>query len=104
MFDESLGEISTVTRHIDLKPGSRPAFQRPYQPGIKMGEREGLEIDRMLKEGVLEPAMLERASLVVLFSKKFGKVRACDDYRKLSAMGVRGTYHLPQMDECIDSL
>ena len=69
-----------------------------------MREHEKAEIDNMLKAGVIEPSSSEWASPIVFGPKKDGKLRFCVDYRKLNALTIRDSYHIPRMDECIDSL
>ena len=63
-----------------------------------------MEIDRMLRAGVIEPTSAEWASPVVSVPKKDGTMRFCVDYPKLNAVTIRDSYPLPRMDECIDSL
>jgi hypothetical protein len=58
----------------------------------------------MFKAGVVEPAVSERESPVVLVPKPDLSLRFCIDYRRLDAITIRETYPLPRMDECIDSL
>ena len=58
----------------------------------------------MLRAGVIEPAMAEWASPMVVVLKKDGTMQFCVDYRKLNAATVRYSYRLLRMDECIDSL
>lgn len=63
MSSGNLRKIITVKSPIDLQPDSRLAFQHPYWAGLKTKEHEGQETEWMLKEGVIEPAVLERANL-----------------------------------------
>lgn len=58
----------------------------------------------MLKKGANEHAQSSLASAVVLVPKADGLLRFNVDCRKLNSISVRGTYLLPQMDECFDSL
>ncbi len=58
----------------------------------------------MLAQGVIEPAMLEWASPVVIVPKHDGSARFCVDCRKLKASTIRDAYPIPRMDNCIDSL
>jgi hypothetical protein len=67
-------------------------------------EEESAEVQRMLKEGVIETASSERASPVDLVPKPDGTLRFCVDYRKLNAVTTRETYPLPRMDEFIEFL
>lgn len=103
MWVGSLAKITTVKHNIDLQPDSRLAVQHPYQARLKTREHEGQQNDRMLKQGVFEPAMSERASREVFALKKDGNLRFYVDYRKLIAMTLQGTHSLPRMDDCMDS-
>ena len=104
MWAGDLGQINTTEHHIDLVPGSRPVAQQPYRAGPKARELEQREVDKMLREGVIEPSQSEWASPVVMVPKPDGTLRFCVDYRRLNAMTARDSYPLPRMDECIDSL
>jgi Reverse transcriptase (RNA-dependent DNA polymerase) len=53
---------------------------------------------------VIEPAMSEWASPIVMVPKPDRSLRFFVDYRKLNANTVPDTYPLPSMDECIDSI
>lgn len=74
----------------------------PYGAGPIMRQFEKVEIGRMMYSGVIEPANKECASLIVMVSKKYGSLRFCVEYRKLNTMGIRDSYSIPPMDECID--
>jgi hypothetical protein len=104
MWTGSLGEISITKHLIQLQSGAKPVYQPPYRAGVKAREVEKAEVDRMLAAGVIEPAVSEWASPVVLITKPDGSVRFCVDYRKLNALTIKDSYPLPRMDECLDSL
>lgn len=104
MWAGSLGEISITQHRIELQKDAKPIYQAPYRAGSKAREVERIEVDRMLQEGVIEPATSEWASPVVLITKPDGSVRFCVDYRKLNALTIKDSYPLPRMDECLDSL
>jgi RNase H-like domain found in reverse transcriptase/Reverse transcriptase (RNA-dependent DNA polymerase)/Retroviral aspartyl protease len=104
MWKGSLGEISITKHHIELQSDAKPVYQPPYRAGVKAREVEKKEVDRMLAAGVIEPAVSEWASPVVLITKPDGSVRFCVDYRKLNALTIKDSYPLPRMDECLDSL
>jgi hypothetical protein len=104
MWDGRLGQVHTTAHRIQLTPGAKPAYSQPYRAGAKACEAESVEIHRMLRAGVIEPATSEWASPVVLVLKPDGFMRFCIDYRRLNTVTVRDSYPLPRMDECIDSL
>jgi Reverse transcriptase (RNA-dependent DNA polymerase) len=104
MWDGRLGEVKATTHRIELKEGARPFRAHPYRAGPRAREAEAVEVQRMLKAGVIEPAHAEWASPVVLVPKPDGSMRFCIDYRRLNALTVKDSYPLPRMDEWIDSL
>ena len=104
MWDGSLGEINVMSHPIELVPGTRPIAQQPYRAGPKAREIEAKEVERMLRDGIIEPSKSPWASPVVMIPKKDGKLRFCIDYRRLNAVTVKDSYPIPRMDECIDSL
>ena len=104
MWSGKLGEINTTVHRIDLKPGSRPVSVPPYRSGPKERELERAEVERQLKDGVIEPAVTEWASPVLFAPKADGTLRFCVDYRRLNEMTLKDSYPIPRMDECIDSL
>ena len=89
---------------IDLRPDSRPIAVPPYRAGPKTRELEQAEVDRQLRDGVIEPAQSEWASPVVFAPKADGTLRFCVDYRRLNLATMKDSYPIPRMDECIDSL
>ena len=104
MWSGRLGTIASAKHRIDLADGARPVYQAPYWAGHRARAVEKAEIERMLKEEVIEPSSSEWASPVVLVPKKDGTLRFCVDYRRLNSLTRRDSYPLPRMDECIDSL
>jgi hypothetical protein len=104
MWDGRLGHVHSATHRIHLVPGAKPVHAQTYRAGPRARENEASEVQRMLKEGVIEPASSEWARPVVLVPKPDGSMRFCVDYRWLNALTIRDSYPLPRMDECIDSL
>ena len=104
MWDGSLGEISTTEHRIDVIPGSKPLSQQPYRAGFREREFLALEMDKMLRAGVIEPAQSAWASPVVIVPIQDRSYRFCVDYRRLNAVTIRDVYPLPRMDDYIDSL
>lgn len=58
----------------------------------------------MLVIKVIEPAQTIWASTIVFVPEKNGILKICIDYCKLNTVTTRNSYHIPRMDECIDSL
>jgi Reverse transcriptase (RNA-dependent DNA polymerase) len=104
MWDGRLGQVHAATHRIDLIPTVKPVHAQPYRAGPRARAAESAEIQRMLKEGVIEPATSEWASPVVLVPKSDSSTKFCVDHRRLNALTIRDSYPLPRMDEYIDSL
>ena len=104
MWSGHLGEITTAVHRIELIPGATPVRQMPYRQGPKGRQYEKEEVDRMLREGVIQPSVSEWSSPVILLPKPDGSLRFCVDYRRLNTLTHRDRYPIPRMDECVDSL
>ncbi|GFV01283.1 retrovirus-related Pol polyprotein from transposon 297 [Trichonephila clavipes] len=58
------------------------------------------QVDKWVKNGIVEPCSSPYASQVVVVKKKDGKSRVCIDYRRLN----RKLIHLPLIDDILDCL
>ena len=63
-------QIASAKHRIDLEDGARPVYQPPYRAGHGARAVEKTEIERMLKDGVIEPSSSEWASPVVLVPER----------------------------------
>lgn len=62
------------------------------------------EIDKTLKEHVIEPAKTEWEAPILFAPKMDGALRSSVDYRKLNTITVTESYSPHSMEECIASL
>ncbi len=92
MWKGHLGEVKATTHRIDLEPGTRSIRQAPYRAGYKAREIIKAEMYRMTAQGVIEPAMSEWASPVVLVPKTDGTPRFFVYYRKRNAKTIRDSF------------
>ena len=81
-----------------------PIKQAVRRPPIHLREAADEEVQKMLKDDVIEPSTSPWASPVVLVRKKDGSLRYCIDYRKLNAITVKDSYPLPRIDDSLDSM
>ena len=100
--DDPIGHTTSVDMSIDTGD-AWPVNQRPYRiPLIKRRFVEQ-EIDRMLREGVIEPSSSPWASPITL-APKGDSFRLCVDYRRLNALTKKDAYPLPLIQDIFDSL
>ena len=70
-----------------------------------MNDIEKAEVLKMEEQEVVLSAPATYWETPVVFApNKDDTLRFCVDYRRLDAMGVRDTYSISRMDECVDSL
>jgi len=96
-----LGHTNVETHHIPLE-SDMPIRQRAYRVAPPEQDFIKEEIDKMLKNKLIQPSESPWASPVVLVRKKNGKLRFCVDYRKLNSVTRRDCYPLPRIDELLD--
>ena len=81
VFNNELGKIKHITAHINVKPGTTPKFckVRPVPYTVK----ERVEIERLLKEGVVSPVKYSEwaTPIVVVPKKDTTDVRLCADFK-----------------------
>lgn len=82
-------------RPIKLPPRRIPIHQK------KIAEQE---IDKMLREDVIDLSNSPWAAPIVLVKKRDGTTRFCVDYRKLNSVTKKDAYPLPWIDESLDTL
>ena len=101
--DFDLGHTELLQHEIDTG-GSPPIHQKPYP--VPFSQRSIIEehVNKMLKQGVIQPSNSPWSSPVVLVKKKDNTIRFCIDYRKLNAITVKDTYPLPRIDEILLTL
>ena len=100
---QSLGHTDLVLH--DVNTGDAPPIkQHVRRPPIHQREMAQAEVDKMLREGIIEPSQSPWASPVVLVKKKDGSMRYCVDYRQLNAVTRKDSYPLPRIDDSLESL
>lgn len=100
---DDLGRTDRVQHRISTG-NANPIRHPPRRLSLGKRDIEKIEIEKMLKRGVIEPSKSPWCSPVVLVTKKDGTTRFCVDYRALNNVMIKDAYHLPRVDECLDSL
>ena len=96
-----LGSTDIVEHTIDTgdhKPIRQPLRRHPlpHQPAITEQTSE------MLRQGLIEPAISEWTSNVILAKKMDGSMRICIDYRRLNEASRKDLYPLHRFDSYLD--
>ena len=82
VFQDKLGDYRGPPARIELKEGTKPVFLRERQVPLALQAKVKAEIERLVKEDVLEPVEYsEWATPIVPVVKPSGKIRICGDYR-----------------------
>jgi hypothetical protein len=107
LFAEHFSEIPGIKYSpctIKLKENSSPVVSR--MPRYSPAQREviKIEIDKMLKGGVIEPSCAPWISPIVLAPKPDGSIRFCINYKKLNKLTIKDKFPLPRIDDCLDYL
>ena len=93
-----------IDHQIELEPGSRP----PWRPIYRMSPLEldtmREELNKLLKNGSIEPSRSPYGAPVIFVKKKDGKLRMCIDYRALNKLTIKNRFPIPLIDDLIDQL
>lgn len=76
----------------------------PYRGGHAARQQIAKQMEKTLKQDVIETAQSKWASLLVLASEAGETWSFCIDFRKLNSITVRDTYSMPRVDDCAGSI
>jgi hypothetical protein len=97
------GKAVAVAHRIQLLT-DRPVVARPRQTTEDQKKVIDAEVEKMLKDGVIQPSCSPYASEVVMVPKKTGDWRFCIDYRALNKITVKDKYPLPRISDLLRSI
>lgn len=100
---DGLGRTSVLEHEIDVGK-SKPVKQRYYAISPIKQEQLCGEIDRMLKNDIIEESSSSWCSPVVAVAKPNGSVRLCLDLRKVNSLTIKDAYPLPLIDGLLGRL
>ena len=96
------GETGLVQMEIDTGD-ARPKKQQVRRMPPAVRQEVTRQLEKMQREGVIEPSNSPWASPVVLVRKRDGSHRFCVDYRHLNSVTVPDSYPLPRIDDLLDN-
>ena len=102
--DHDLGVTELVQHEIPTLPGTAPIKQAPRRLGIEKDQEVERQVQKMVEQGLVEPADSPWSSPVVLVKKKDDSWRLCLDYRRLNNVTRKDAYPLPRIDDSLDAL
>ena len=106
IFSKSAEDIgfTDLVEHTINTNNHPPVRQRPRRiPLAKMKEAEA-EIQKMVKQDVIESSMSPWNSNIVLVKKSDGSIRFCIDFRAVNDVTVKDSHPLPRIDDTLDAL
>ena len=97
------GEIDLVEMTIetgDAVPKKQAVCRTPFAVRNEIA----VQLQRMLKQKIIQPSSSPWASPIVLVRKKDGSLWFCVDYRSLNAVTKPDSFPLPRIDDMLDQL
>lgn len=102
---DGLGYTTLIEHEITLQSDAKPIKQRYYPVSPSKQRLLDEELNKMLKEGIVEPSKSPWSSPALLVPKDGGtKHRFCVDYRTLNAVTKKDAYPLPYISSILDRL
>ena len=82
VFQDNLGTITPFKAQLAVSPSAVPRFHRPRLVPYALRPLVELELDRLVRTGVLKPVNYSNwAAPIVTVPKRDGEVRICGDYK-----------------------
>ena len=82
LFKEAMGKLQGVQAKITLSANARPVFHKARAVPFALQAKVDIEINRLVKEGVLTPVeQSDWVSPIVVVRKSDGNSRFCGDYK-----------------------
>ena len=91
-----------ISHVIPEVPGAQPVYRPPY----RLSPLEMQEVERQVKElllqGLIEPSTSPYGALIMFVTKKDGSLRMCCNWVRLNAQTIKSRYPLPRIDFLLD--
>ena len=100
---EELGRC-TVRKHKIRTTTEKPIFIYPYRKSEAERKLLKIEVEKLLKAGIIKPSKSAWSFPVVLIPKRDGTKRFCVDFRKLNEITEQDCFPMPRIDDILDGL
>jgi hypothetical protein len=107
VFSDKPGRTQLCEHHIELLPGAKPVFCRPYRMPPDKTKFLKEEIAKLLELGIIEEAPSNGntwASPVLLVPGSGNKLRLVSDMRQVNLRTVVDPYPLPLIEQLVDKV
>ena len=107
VFTEELGELKDTTVKIDITVPAQPRFYKHRNIAYALRERVESELDRLEKQGVVEPVKYSEwaAPIVPVLKSNQSSVRICGDYKMTVNQVAKPDYcPIPRIEDLFASL
>ena len=96
-----LGVTPTVEHEIDVQ-GSTPIKQRYRRFAPPMQSEIKIELEKLLRQGIIEPSVSSWASPLMPVRKKNSKLRICVDFRAVNNVTKKDSFLLPCIADAVN--
>ena len=101
--DGKLGRTDMV-KHSIITGDAQPIKHRPRRVPYSQIDAMNAELEKMLKQDIIQPSHSPWAAPIVLVKKPNGELRFCVDYRSLNEITKKDGLPLPRIGETLDAL
>lgn len=96
--------LCNTTKHGIETSNENIIYQRNTRIPINFEKSLDMEIEKLLKLGIIRESKSPWNSRIVPVTKPDGSIRLCIDYRDLNEITIRDRYPLPSIQELLDKL
>ncbi|XP_034549867.1 uncharacterized protein K02A2.6-like [Notolabrus celidotus] len=106
VFRDELGTLKGVTVNLHVDPEAPPRFFKPRAVPYAMKDKVEQELDRLQRQGIIEPVQFSRwAAPIVPVLKEDKTARICGDYKlTVNQVAKLEEYPLPRVDDLFATL
>eukprot|EP00253_Pinus_taeda_P002299 PITA_02299 len=99
-----IGDLRSISHHIDLIPGASLPNKAAYILTHQGNAEVGKQVQELIDKGLIRESLSPCVVPTVLSPKKGGEWRMCTDSRAINKITIRYRFHLPRMDDLMDCL